>query len=170
MSTVVPRGATAALVAVALITASVARAQSPVSQGNASAAEHVATAADSAGIRQAALDYIEGWYEGNGERMERALHPELAKRIVRTDPKTGRSNIGMMGALTLVNSTKAGYGAQTPAARKRKDVRILDIYENASSARVDAGDWVDFLHLAKWNGRWVIVNVLWEMRPAPQAP
>ena len=25
-------------------------------------------AADSTGIRQAALDYIEGWYEGNAER------------------------------------------------------------------------------------------------------
>lgn len=40
-----------------------------------------------AAIRQTALDYIEGWYEGNAERMERALHPELAKRIVRTNPQ-----------------------------------------------------------------------------------
>jgi hypothetical protein len=23
----------------------------------------------------------------------------------------------------------------------------------------------DYLHLALWNGRWVIVNVLWEPRP-----
>ncbi len=36
------------------------------------------TSADSAAIRQAALDYIEGWYEGNAERMERALHPDLS--------------------------------------------------------------------------------------------
>src|SRR5688572_9052158 len=42
-------------------------------------------APDSAAIRAAALDYIEGWYEGNTERMERALHPELAKRIVNTE-------------------------------------------------------------------------------------
>src|SRR5580765_400268 len=67
--------------------------------------EHVATAADSSGIRAAAMDYIQGWYDGNADRMERALHPELAKRIVRTDPKTGRNNIGTMGALTLINST-----------------------------------------------------------------
>ena len=38
--------------------------------------------ADADAIKQTALDYIEGWYEGNAERMERALHPELAKRIV----------------------------------------------------------------------------------------
>ncbi|HEY5885229.1 MAG TPA: nuclear transport factor 2 family protein, partial [Pyrinomonadaceae bacterium] len=58
-------------------------------------------------IKQTALDYIEGWYEANAERMERALHPELAKRIVRTDPK-GRSGLGQMGAMTLVQSTRAG--------------------------------------------------------------
>ena len=48
------------------------------------------TSADSAAIRQAALDYIEGWYEGNAERMERALHPDLAKRIINVDQR-GRS-------------------------------------------------------------------------------
>jgi hypothetical protein len=129
------------------------------------AGEHIATAADSFAIRETAMDYIQGWYEGNGDRMQRALHPELAKRIVRTDPKTGRSNFGTIGALTLINSTKAGGGSQTPAARRRTDYRLLDIYENAAVARVDAGDWVDYLQLAKWNGRWVIVNVLWELRP-----
>jgi putative lumazine-binding protein len=34
-------------------------------------------------IKQTALDYIEGWYEADAVRMERALHPDLAKRIVR---------------------------------------------------------------------------------------
>ena len=138
-----------------------AHAQTP--QGG--VAEHVATAADSNGIREAAMDYIQGWYEGNAERMTRALHPELAKRIIRSDPKTGRSMIQTMGALTLINSTKMGGGSNTPAARRRTDYRLLDIYENAAVARVDAGDWVDYLQLGKWYGRWVIVNVLWELRP-----
>ena len=127
--------------------------------------EHVATAADSSGIREAAMDYIQGWYEGNAERMQRALHPELAKRIIRSDPKTGRSMIQTMGALTLINSTKMGGGTNTPTARRRTDYRLLDIYENAAVARVDAGDWVDYLQLGKWYGKWVIVNVLWELRP-----
>ena len=129
---------------------------------------HAQTAADSAGIRQAALDYIDGYYEGNAERMERALHPDLAKRIVRTAPN-GRSAIEQMSAMTLVQITRAGGGRSIPAAQRRDDVRILDIYESAASARIDAGLWVDYLHLAKWNGQWKIVNVLWEMpsRPAP---
>ena len=124
------------------------------------------TAADSTGIRQAALDYIEGYYEGNGERMERALHPELAKRIVRTNDQ-GRSMLSQMSAMSLVLGTRAGGGKDTPVAQRRKDITIFDIYRNAASAKIDASDWVDYLHLAKWNGRWVIVNVLWELHPAP---
>ena len=37
---------------------------------------------DKVAIREAVLDYIEGWYSGDPARMERALHPDLAKRIV----------------------------------------------------------------------------------------
>ena len=155
----------AALTVVLLAVVSfVARAQSPATPQGA-AGEHVATAADSNGIREAAMDYIQGWYEGNAERMQRALHPELAKRIIRSDPKSGRSMIQTMGALTLINSTKMGGGTSTPAARRRTDYRLLDVYENAAVARVDAGEWVDYLQLGKWYGKWVIVNVLWELRP-----
>jgi hypothetical protein len=127
-------------------------------------ASHAQSAADSAGIRQAALDYIEGYYTADAERMERAVHPELAKRIVNVDER-GRFRLGQMGAMTLVQGTRAGGGRDTPEAERRKDVTILDIYQNAASARIYASGWVDYLHLAKWNGRWVIVNVLWELHP-----
>lgn len=124
------------------------------------------SAADSSAIRQTALDYIEGWYEGNAERMERALHPELAKRIVNVDSRNGRNSLGQQSAMTLVLNTRRGGGKEeTPAAQQRKDVRILDVFGNTASVRIDASTWVDYLHVAKWNGRWVIVNVLWENRP-----
>lgn len=116
-------------------------------------------------IKQAALDYIEGWYEGNPERMERALHPELAKRIVRTDQR-GRNSLGQMSAMTLVQATREGNGKSIPKEQQQKDVTVLDIFGNAASAKIIASGWIDYLHLAKWNGRWVIVNVLWENKPA----
>ena len=118
-----------------------------------------------AAIRATALDYIEGWYEGNAERMERALHPDLAKRIVRTDAKSGRSRLDQMSAMGLVQGVRAGYGKNTPREKQQKDVTILDVYENAASVKVVAADWIDYLHIARFNGRWVIVNVLWELKP-----
>ncbi|MBV9957892.1 MAG: nuclear transport factor 2 family protein [Acidobacteria bacterium] len=129
-------------------------------------AQGTASAADAAAIKQTALDYIEGWYEGNAERMERSLHPELAKRIVRTDAQSGTSRLDSMGAMTLVQRTKAGGGTKTPKERQQKDVTILDVFENAGCVKVVATDWIDYLQVAKFNGRWVIVNVLWELKPA----
>ncbi len=126
------------------------------------------SALDTAGIRSAALNYIEGWYTADARRMEQALHPALAKRIVETDPKSHKSVLGQMGAKELIQYTRGGGGRETPAKRRQADVSILDIYQGAASAKVIAADWVDYLHLARWNGRWVIVNVLWEFKP-PEA-
>jgi hypothetical protein len=124
--------------------------------------------ADREAIKQTALDYIEGWYEGNPERMERALHPDLAKRIVNTNAQ-GRSQLGQMSAMGLVQGVKRGGGKDTPKEKQQKDVTILDVFGNAASVKVVASDWIDYLHIAKFNGRWVIINVLWELKPQPKA-
>jgi len=128
------------------------------------------SAADSAAIRAAAMDYIEGYYTGDGPRMERALHPELAKRIVRTDSATKRSQLQQMSAMSLVMGTRMGGGSQTPVAERRTDYRLLDIYRGAAVAKVVASSWIDYLQLAKWNGEWRIVNVLWELTPPGEHP
>jgi Putative lumazine-binding len=124
------------------------------------------TAADSAGVRATALDYIDGWWSGDGKRMASALHPELVKRI-RVSDANGREWIDQMGASRLALATGRGGGAETPAAQRRSDVRILDIFQNTATVRVDAGGWVDHMHMVKWAGRWVILNVLWETRRKP---
>jgi len=124
------------------------------------------SSADETGITAAALDYIEGWYEGNAERMEHALHPDLAKRIVRTNEQ-GRSGLEQMSAMTLVQYARAGYGKNVPIDEQQKDVTILDVFGNTACVKIVARDWIDYLHVAKWNGEWKIVNVLWELKPRP---
>jgi hypothetical protein len=133
-----------------------------------SAAVADAEPAVEAAIRATALDYIDGWYEGDAARMERALHPELVKRIVRTDPKSGAVWLENMGASLLVRYVRDGGGTKTPKAQRKNEVRVLDVFGDAAVARIDAGAWIDYLQLHKWNGRWVIVNVLWESKPPPK--
>lgn len=123
------------------------------------------TAADSTAIRQTALDYIEGWYTGDAERVGRAVHSKLVKRIVATHPKTGRQVFRDQDSTALVTATEKGYGTQTPEARRQKALTILDVFEGAASVKIVAVDWIDYLHLVKQNGRWQIVNVLWERKP-----
>ena len=122
------------------------------------------TAADSSAIVATALDYIDGFYTSDAARMERALHPELAKRIV-VDPAGPESRLQNMSAEQLIDATAGGGAARIPDDAKKTDVSILDIYNNIASVRIDAGLWIDYLHIARWNGEWKIVNVLWEMAP-----
>ncbi len=115
-------------------------------------------------IRRAALNYAEGWYEGNADKMESALHPDLAKRIVRTNDK-GQSGLGQMSAMSLVQGTRTGSGKHTPTGEQQKDVTILDVIGGAATVKLEMRDWVDYMHIGKFNGKWVIVNVLWELKP-----
>lgn len=119
---------------------------------------------DRAAIRRAALDYIEGWYAKDPERMERALHSDMIKR--RMVLNQGKSSLDEGSALRLVQATRPLLGrAVPPLENQRREVTILDLYGNAASVKIDATDWVDYLHMVKWNGEWRILDVLWEVRP-----
>ena len=69
-----------------------------------------------------------------------------------------------MTAEQLIQIT-ANRSGPTPESERRSDVVITNIFGNAATARIDASTWVDFVQLGKVDGRWVIINVLWEMRP-----
>jgi hypothetical protein len=125
------------------------------------------TQADSTALRQVARDYLIGYYTADADRMERALHPALKKRMVYTHLKTGADSLNRQDASTLIASTRRR--SPTPEDQRRSEVRILDIYKDAASVRVDAERWVDYLQVAKWRGEWKIVNVLWELRRQPTA-
>jgi hypothetical protein len=126
------------------------------------------TAADSAAIRQTAMDYIDGYYTANADRMARAVHPELVKRIIIRDPRYSHELIQGMGATQLIEGTRAGGGSQTPVDKRKMDVTILDItYGKVAAVKIVATGWVDYLQEAKVDGQWKIVNVLWERTPAP---
>jgi hypothetical protein len=122
------------------------------------------SAADSAAVRAAALDYLEGWYAADIDRMAGALHPDLAKRIVRVD-SAGASRLDAMSKHTLLGITRRGGGSRTPADLQRKDVVILDIEGDNASVKTYADTFFDYVHLARFDGEWRIVNVLWGFLP-----
>src|SRR5437868_9205011 len=61
---------------------------------------------ESDAIKKTALDYLEGWYAGDAARMERALHSELAKRMVSTDARGNRQED------TRRSATKRGHDSR----------------------------------------------------------
>jgi len=112
--------------------------------------------ADREAILGTALDYYEGWFEGDAERMERALHPELAKRGLleggAVDTDTAR---------TMIDATVAGIGRKQDLPDRRIDVRIDHLHGDIATATITSAVYVDYVHLVCDDGRWRIVNALW---------
>ena len=98
--------------------------------------------------------------------MKSCLHPQLAKRSVVQDAN-GADVLREMNAEMLIAATARNYGKNPPADQRRADVKILEVYGNVASVRVMMQDWIDYLHVAKIDGTWKVVNVLWE--PTPEA-
>ena len=72
-----------------------------------SSQDTVVSDTDRAAIVAAATDYIEGWLDGDAERMARALHPDLVKREVQPD-----GTIGNFTRDQMIEFTEAGYGRE----------------------------------------------------------
>ena len=122
------------------------------------------TPADSVAIHEVVLDYVDGWWTGDAERMESALHPNLVKRNVFMHRETGRSMMNSSSKYEMVEYTRAGGGSQNPDMKGDVEVEILAIAGDIANVFAASDRYVDYLHLVRWNGKWVIVNVLWGSR------
>jgi hypothetical protein len=120
-------------------------------------------AQESALIEKAVRDYIDGWYEGDAERMERALHPDLAKRRVNFLPD-GTGVLQTLSADAMIAYTRLGGGKKDRQPDQHNDVVILDVSSHTASVKTVSHQFIDYLHLARIGGQWRIVNVLWEPR------
>lgn len=116
------------------------------------------------GIRAAALDYLEGFFSGDAERMERALHPEVHKVLPHRMGPTGKTMIDKIGAGLLVEYTRTKAGLLDEDKRKI-EVTVYDVRGDVATAGAMSAMFYDYLQLARIDGRWKIVNVLWKMNP-----
>ena len=113
-----------------------------------------------AGVIAAALDYMEGALTADGDRMARGVHPGLTKVVISTDRQTGRQSLAYNTATLLVEWAR-GAAEQMADVDKNVDVTVFEIGDSLATARAIGAMWYDYLQLAKINGEWRIVNVLW---------
>lgn len=115
---------------------------------------------DRGAIRGCATDYIESWLDGDGERMRGCLHPALAKRAVYRD-RSGNLQVDESPAEQMVELAAAGRGRKYG---RSYEVDIQDVFHTIASVKVTSEPYVDYLHLARFDGRWLILNALWDFR------
>ncbi|MBJ7417949.1 MAG: nuclear transport factor 2 family protein [Niveispirillum sp.] len=121
-----------------------------------------ADAATIQAIEAVAYDYVDGQLEGDPARVARALHPDLAKRAVRSVPdKDEVLGLRRMSKDELVELTRQGV-LKTPKEKWDRSVRVLDVTGTVAVARVETPWFVDYFHMGRFGDRWVIVNAMWQ--------
>jgi hypothetical protein len=104
-------------------------------------------------ITATALDYFEGWYDGDVGRMDRALHPDLVKRQAATlDRVTTKER--------MLELTAQGAGREDGVDR-RLDIEILDVHEDIACVVVRSAVYYEYVHLVRTPDGWRIANALW---------
>jgi hypothetical protein len=120
-----------------------------------------------AAVRRAVLDYVEGFYEGDTTKLLRSIWPEVRKYGYSRQQADG-SFRGMAmqfpsGFMRFANGVREGRTKTPPNAPK--EIVIFDVADQTASAKLTAYWGIDYLLLAKENGRWMITHVLWQSPP-----
>jgi len=122
--------------------------------------EPIVAAAVREAIEATIADYYLGWYDGDADRMARALHPRLAKRGWLRDT-SGVPAFDGDDYSAMVEHTRRGQGRTADPERRRYEVRAVEVYDDIASACVYAVPYVDYLHLVRTDDGWRIMNALW---------
>jgi hypothetical protein len=145
-----------ATLALALLTAAVSVAASQAGARN----------ADRAAVEAAALDYVEAVYNADPSRIERSVHPQLTKRGFWRDAPTAPWGQQLtMSYDALVNLSKT-WNADKKRDTSIRRVDVFEVLDQTASAKITAQWGIDYMHLAKYDGRWKIINIVWQAHPA----
>lgn len=115
---------------------------------------------DAAAIRACMLDYFDGWFDGDAERMDRALHPALAKHAVGQGPERGDA-LDVTTKAEMVEATRQGRGRARDLPDRAIRVDIASVSGDIASVVVHSAVYVEYALLARTSAGWKITSTLW---------
>ena len=116
-------------------------------------------------VRAAVLDYALGLYEGEPERVERSVHPELTKIGFYRRPDA--AEFGAPSPMTraqLVDLAERGV-ATPPEGSPPPAIEVYDVLDVTACVKLTAFWGTDYMLLAKEDGKWTIRQILWQSHP-----
>jgi hypothetical protein len=117
-------------------------------------------------VKRAVLDYVEGFYEGDSTKLVRSVRPEVFKYgfwIPRDSTRYQGEQMKWAEFHAYANRVKANK--RFAPATAPKDIAIFEVLDQTASAKLTAFWGIDYLLLAKYDGKWMISHVLWQTPP-----
>jgi hypothetical protein len=120
-------------------------------------AQNTTASPDVDAVAAVATEYFQSWFAGDGERIRACLHPALAKRTPR-QPGSPLLALHDDPVENLVADTASGEGT---GFDPRQEVTVLNVFRDIATVMVRSEPFVEYIHLARFGDRWLIVNALY---------
>jgi hypothetical protein len=114
-------------------------------------------------VRQAALDYVTAVYESKPELIQKSVSPDLMKHgfMRQADGSYRRGRMTYDQLLEVARTWNANKNRDLSI----KEVVVGDVSDQTATAIVKAQWGYDHMQLAKLDGQWKILNIVWQTYP-----
>lgn len=120
---------------------------------------------DRVAVRSAATDYIDALYLVDSMRVVRSVHPDLVKYGFYPRGGAYQGTAMTYTELKQLAMTWNKNQKRVDPDTAMKEVVVLDILDKTASAKIVAHWGIDYMHLAKVDGTWMIRHILWQSPP-----
>lgn len=118
-------------------------------------------------VEAVVADYVDAFYELDPPRIRSSVHEDVVKFGFYLSASDGGYEERPMTFDQLLELARSLNQAKWVPEDAPREIHVYDVLERTATAKLTAVWGVDFLHLAKIEGRWQIVHILWESLPQP---
>ncbi len=117
--------------------------------------------ADRQSVINVARAYIEAMYESDAGKMEKILHADVIKKGYYWKGKDQQfSEMTSITKLQIIQITRDWNKGEWLPESAPKDISMLDIQDQIASVKVTAYWGIDYLHISRIRGEWLIIQIL----------
>jgi len=122
---------------------------------------------DKALVQSAIEDYVDALYEVDPSKIERSVDTSLRKIGYWYDASSEgyKDNLPMTYAQLYDLAGSWNKDGKQANAASPKEILIYEVNDKTATAKLTAVWGIDLFHLAKVDGQWKIMNIIWQSPP-----
>lgn len=131
----------------------------------------VASQKDSSEIKRISLGYLIALQELKPDLMNEVMNDSLNKVTVGFSRKLRKETVTAITKNRMIENARGWNKSNTRFPPKpNNQIKVLDIYHRIATVKLYSDNWVEYLHLIKLDGKWSIINLVWQHKNVNRYP
>ena len=126
---------------------------------------------DSLEIRRIATGYLIALQDLKPDLMKEVMNDSLNKISIGWDRSTKKEYAKATTKAQMIEFATSWNKSNTKFPfNPTNNITILDIYNRIANVKLVSDNWVEYLHLIKLDGKWSVVNLIWQHKDINRYP